>query len=89
MSRGRIDTVWTAEELSALRTHARLTASVFDLDALAAWAGRSRGDTNLALDALLGRSPKAAAAVLNATHGGRPVWGPGGRLSTFLAEVFG
>lgn len=81
-------TAWTAEELSGLRTHARLTAAVFSLDELAAWAGRSRGDCNLALDALLGRTPAEAAEALNAQLGPRPIWGPGGALRAFLAEVF-
>ena len=89
MGRGSIATAWTAEELSGLRTHARVTAAVFDLDALAAWAGRSRSDTNLALDALVGRTPYAAAEALNALLGDRPVLGPGGALTRFLGEVFG
>jgi hypothetical protein len=89
MSRGPTRTAWTAEELSGLRTHVRVTAAAFDLKATAEWMGRSAADTNLALDALLGRSPAEAARALNALQGERPVWGPGGRLTAFLAEVFG
>jgi len=81
---------WTALELARLNARAREMGRRFNLDGLALWAGRSKADVDVALFAMVGRSPDEAAQALAA----RPApldWtakNPG-RLRRFLGEVFG
>lgn len=82
-----------AAEMAELRRHAKLMGPTFDLDACARRINRSRQDTNLMLDALLGRTPVDAAAALNGGgHGPVRVWPVRHRMSrglrAFFKEVF-
>lgn len=57
---------WTAEDLADLRTRAKAMGPDFSLQGLAVAVGRGSRDVNLALHALLGKTPEEAAAALEA-----------------------
>lgn len=80
---------WTVDELRHLRRSARLMGPTFDLGRLALKVGRARADTNLALDALLGRSAEDAADWLSAAAPEAARGGVSRGLRSFLSEIFG
>lgn len=81
---------FSVEELASIRRAARAMGADFDLHVLARRFGRSSADTNLILDALAGRTPEDALAILEARPGPLPgLWGPRGAITAHIAEIFG